>query len=306
MKSSVHGLLVIDKPRGMSSREAVNGVQSWFPAGTRIGHTGTLDPLATGVLVLCLGKATRLAEYVREQTKVYHTRIRLGARSDSADAEGDITPVNVTAVPEESDVRRSLAHFTGRIEQVPPAFSAIKVAGQRAYKLARRGHDPPLKARPVQVDRIDLLAYAYPQLEIQVSCGEGTYIRSLARDIGERLGCGGYVETLRRLKVGSFGVEDALTLDARAEAAWARLLPLGAAFDGPTLTLDDDSIRKLQQGQSIVTPASEAETCAPGERMAVFARDGELAAICAAERDGERSVLLRPLKVIPRSPERIC
>jgi tRNA pseudouridine55 synthase len=298
MKSSVHGLLVIDKPAGMSSRDAVNRAQGWFPAGTRVGHTGTLDPLATGVLVLCLGVATRLAEYVQEQGKVYHTRIRLGARSDSGDAEGIITPVNVTAVPAGEAISRVLAEFTGRIDQVPPAFSAIKVDGRRAYELARRGRDPALKARPVHVERIDLVAYAYPQLEIQVSCGEGTYIRSLARDIGERLGCGGYVEMLRRLRVGDFRVEEAITLDADAATARTKLLPLATAFQGPTLTLDADSMRKLQQGRRVAVPLPTGAPRAPAERMAVLDRGGELAAICAAELSGEL-VLLRPLKVIP-------
>jgi tRNA pseudouridine55 synthase len=301
MKSSVHGLLVIDKPAGISSREAVNRVQGWFPPGTRIGHTGTLDPLATGVLVLCVGVATRLAEYVQEQGKLYHTRIRLGATSDTGDAEGTVTPMTVSALPTEDEVRRVLGEFTGWIDQVPPAFSAVKVGGKRAYELARRGRDPALKPRRVHVERIDLLAYAYPELDLQISCGEGTYIRSLARDIGARLACGGYVEKLRRLSVGRFRVEDALTLDTDAASARARLLPLAAAFAGPAITLDADSIRNLQHGQGIVVPLPEGALHAPDRRTAVLNADGELAAICAAELTGEGSAWLRPLKVIPRT-----
>jgi tRNA pseudouridine55 synthase len=297
MKSSVHGLLVIDKPAGMSSREAVNQAQGWFPRGTRIGHTGTLDPLATGVLVLCVGAATRLAEYVQEQAKVYQTRIQLGARSDSDDAEGTITPADVAILPTQDAVMRVLTEFTGWIEQVPPAFSAIKVAGRRAYELARRGREPDLKSRPVHVEHIDLIDYAYPELGIRVSCGEGTYIRSLARDIGARLGCGGYVKTLRRLSVGAFGIEQALTLDAGAAAARGRLLPLAAAVDGPTLTLADVSIRKLRDGQRVPIPFLGDRPSV--ERLAILDERGELAAVCKVVAAGHLE--LQPIKVIPRA-----
>jgi len=295
MKSSVHGLLVIDKPLGITSRDAVNRAQGWFP-GTRIGHTGTLDPLATGVLVLCLGVATRLAEYVQEQGKVYCTRIRLGARSDSDDAEGVITPVEAEHVPETA-VTHVLEELTGWIEQVPPAFSAVKVAGRRAYALARSGRGPALKARRVLVERIERLEYAYPWLELQVCCGEGTYIRALARDIGARLGCGGYVASLRRLRVGRFGIEDALSLDAPVEAARAKLLPPAAAFDGPALTLDHAHTQKLRQGQRVEIPRDDGRIAA-GERCAVLDELGRLVAICRAEAGGE-ALVLRPVKVVP-------
>jgi len=295
MKSSVHGLLVIDKPLGMTSRDAVNRAQSWFP-GTRIGHTGTLDPLATGVLVLCLGVATRLAEYVQEQGKVYCTRIRLGARSDSDDAEGVITPVEVEQVPETA-VTQVLEGFTGWIEQVPPAFSAIKVGGRRAYTLARTGREPVLKARRVLVERLERLAYAYPWLELQVCCGEGTYIRALARDIGARLGCGGYVASLRRLRVGRFGIEDALSLDATPVAARAKLLPPAAAVDGPVLTLEHAHTQKLRQGQRVGLPHDQGHGAA-GKRVAVLDERGGLVAICRAEA-GRDELVLRPVKVVP-------
>src|SRR5205823_760906 len=148
--SSFDGLLVVDKPTGITSRAAVDRAQRWFPRGTRLGHTGTLDPLATGVLVLCAGIATRLAEYVQHMAKTYRTTVRLGARSDTDDADGTVTPVQVECAPERAAVEESLRGSLGDIEQVPPAFSAAKVTGKRAYDLARRGEEVTLAARHVR------------------------------------------------------------------------------------------------------------------------------------------------------------
>src|ERR1043166_4448316 len=181
-----HGLLVVDKPGGITSRDAVDRAQRWFPKGTRIGHTGTLDPLATGVLVLCIGSATRLTEYVQRMAKTYRAGIVLGARSDTDDADGAITPVSDIRTPAAGEVQAALAAFVGNIAQVPPAFSAAKLGGRRAYDLARRGQDVSLAPRTVTIHGIDLLSYGFPQLEIEVRCGKGTYVRSLARDLGER------------------------------------------------------------------------------------------------------------------------
>src|SRR5262249_45363855 len=160
--------------------------------GTRLGHTGTLDPLATGVLVLCVGSATRLADYVQRMSKTYRSLFRLGARSDTDDADGAVTPVAGAAAPEPAALEACLRQFVGTIEQVPPAYSAAKVTGQRAYDLARRGREVSLQARAVQVHGIEVLRYDYPELEVEVRCGKGTYIRALARDLGARLGCGAY------------------------------------------------------------------------------------------------------------------
>src|SRR5262245_40734947 len=219
------GLLVLDKPHGMTSRAAVDRALRWFPRGTKVGHTGTLDPLATGVLVLCVGAATRLADHVQLMGKTYRSTFRLGARSDTDDADGLVTSVEGGTPPAEDAVRAALAAFVGTIEQVPPAYSAAKVTGRRAYDLARRGGQVELAARPVQVYSIDVRRYDYPELDVEVRCGKGTYVRSLARDLGEKLGCGGLVQALRRTRVGPFRAEDAVALDAGAEAARARLLP---------------------------------------------------------------------------------
>ena len=198
------GLLVIDKPTGMTSRTAVDRASGWFPRKTRIGHTGTLDPLASGVLVLCIGLATRLTEYVQCMSKVYRAGVTFGASSNTDDAEGAVTPTPHVLVPARQDVERALASFVGAIQQVPPAYSAAMVSGRRAYDLARQGKEVSLTPRTVVVHAIDVLGYEYPHLEIEVRCGKGTYIRSLARDLGEELGCGGFIASLRRLAVGCF------------------------------------------------------------------------------------------------------
>src|SRR5262245_1008794 len=289
MASSYHGLLVSDKPGGMTSRAAVDRAQGWFPRGTRIGHTGTLDPLATGVLVLCVGLATRLGEYVQRMEKVYRAGIRLGARSDTDDADGTVTPVDVPTPPDRRRIEEALRVFMGEIDQVPPAYSAAKVTGRRAYALARRGDDVQLTPRKVQVYEIQLLDYDYPVLHVEVRCGKGTYVRSLARDLGERLGCGGLIQTLRRLHVGSFSATDAVSLDADADTARRRLLPLAAAvIELPRITLNASEIGALGRGQSV----SITDACASGE-AAAFDAAGQLVAVVAIE--GGKA---QPLKVL--------
>ena len=222
------GLLVIDKPGGMTSRDVVNRVQRWFPRRTKIGHTGTLDPLATGVLVLCIGRATKLVGRVQVMGKTYQTRLRLGATSDTDDADGTVTPVPGAVAPTEEQIRALLPAFVGRIEQVPPAFSALKVAGVRAYDLARNGKAVALAARPVDVYSVSLVGYGWPFLDLEIDCGKGTYIRSIGRDLGAKLGCGGLVETLRRTRVGPFTAEQGVGIDIPPEQGRARILPMTA------------------------------------------------------------------------------
>ncbi len=288
MPNDVNGLLVLDKPLGITSRAAVDRALKWFPRGTRIGHTGTLDPLATGVLVLCLGAATRLAEYVQCMEKTYVTRLHLGARSSTDDAEGIISSGDETAIPSAAEVAETLPHFVGEVDQIPPAYSAAKIDGRRAYAVARKGHDVTLAARRVQIHSIETVAYEPPFLELEVRCGKGTYIRSLARDIGERLGCGAYVETLRRLRVGSFDVTDSVTLDANASTARARLLPLEAAVSKlPSVRLVDAEVEAMRCGRCV-----KLDVLAHGE-LAVFDTTGTLVGVALADGD-----ILRPMKVL--------
>jgi tRNA pseudouridine55 synthase len=269
------GLLVLDKPGGMTSRDAVDRALRWFPRGTRIGHTGTLDPLATGVLVLCLGAATRLAEYVQRMPKTYRAGLRLGARSDTDDADGTITPVEAAA-PHGTAVEARLADFVGEIEQTPPAYSAAKVGGRRAYQLARGGQAVDLRPRKVQIHGIDVLRYEFPWLDLDVRCGKGTYIRSLARDLGDRLGCGALVQTLRRTHVGPFTVADAMSPDADAPTARARLRPVEEAVaELPRVVLDEADVRILCRGGTVRPEATELRE---GE-AAMFDPAGRLVAI---------------------------
>src|SRR4051812_31792112 len=185
----MNGLLVIDKPGGMTSRDAVNRVQRWFPRKTEIGHTGTLDPLATGVLVVCVGAATRLADYVQAMGKSYASRFRLGATSTTDDADGDVTETPNATAPTRAQIEAALSMFIGSVEQMPPSVSALKVGGRRAHDLARKGKVVPLAARTVRVDAIRVTNYEWPWLDVEVDCGKGTYIRSIARDLGAQLGC---------------------------------------------------------------------------------------------------------------------
>jgi tRNA pseudouridine55 synthase len=261
------GLLVLDKPSGLTSRAAVDRALRWFPRRTKLGHTGTLDPLATGVLVLCIGKATRLVEYVQRMNKAYHSLFTLGARSSTDDADGEITPISAHD-PGLAAIEKGLAGLQGRLEQVPPAFSAAHVEGQRAYDLARRGQDVALTARPVHVYRIEILKYEHPQLEVQVECGKGTYIRSLARDLGAMLGVGAYVSLLRRTRVGPFVPEQATPLEADAP----RVLPTALALaDLPRVDLHETDVPRLRQGQAVPVAAPDAP------EVAVFASDAVVA-----------------------------
>jgi tRNA pseudouridine55 synthase len=295
MKSgAVEGLLVLDKPGGLTSRAAVDRALRWFPRRTRMGHTGTLDPLATGVLVLCLGDATRLTEYVQRMSKTYRTRLRLGARSDTDDADGTVTEATGVTAPEAAAVADAVAAFVGAIEQIPPAYSAAKVTGRRAYDLARQGEEVSLTPRTVDIYGIDILDYAYPHLDLEVRCGKGTYIRALARDLGERLGCGALVETLRRTRVGPFSVEGALTLDASADEARARPLPLAAAVaELPRLVLAEDALRRLRQGQRL--EVSEQPGMTGSTEVAVFDAANRLALVAAYDPTRRE---LRPVKVL--------
>lgn len=248
----MNGLLVIDKPGGMTSREVVNRAQGWFPRKTKLGHTGTLDPLATGVLVVCVGAATRLAEYVQAMGKTYRTRVRLGHRSDTDDADGTVTAVDGAMPPPEAAIRAALPRFVGAILQTPPAYSALKVAGRRAHDLARSGEEVKLAARPVDVSRIDLLAYAWPHLDLEIDCGKGTYVRSIARDLGDTLGVGGLVQTLRRTRVGPFTAEQGVGLDVDPKTIPGQLRPLADAVAGlPKVTLAAAAAVRFRQGQQV-------------------------------------------------------
>jgi tRNA pseudouridine55 synthase len=289
----MNGLLVIDKPGGITSRDVVNRVQRWFPRKTKIGHTGTLDPLATGVLVVCVGAATRLADLVQAMGKTYCSRFRLGATSTTDDADGTITANPSAAAPTREQIDAAIPAFLGNVEQVPPSFSALKVGGARAHELARGGKDVALAARTVRIDAIRVHLYEWPFLDVEIDCGKGTYIRSIARDLGARLGCGGMVETLRRTRIGPFTAKQGLGLDVSPEEAKAKSLPMSAAVTGMArVTLDPQRARKFTNGQLFnvrdVLPPVSIYT-----QLAVFNEEGELIGI-AGMHEGQT---MRPVVV---------
>jgi tRNA pseudouridine55 synthase len=286
-----HGLLLLDKPVGMTSREAVDRAACWFPPRTRIGHTGTLDRLASGLLVICLGHATRLTEYVQRMKKRYSARLTLGARSETDDAEGPITAVENCVPPAAAELEAALAAFIGQVAQVPPGYSAVKLGGERAHVLARKGILSIIEARMVEIDCIEVGDYRYPDLGLEIVCGKGTYIRSLARDLGERLGCGAYVKALRRLRVGPFSVDDALSVDANGNTAILHLRPLEeAVVELPVIRVSNEIAARLRHGQRI-----RHEESIPEAEAAVFGPDSALVAVVRISED----MLLQPNRVIP-------
>lgn len=226
------GFLILDKPIGLSSARALGRAKWLLPKGTKIGHAGTLDPLASGVLVAMVGKCTKLCERVMGQPKRYEATITFGATSATDDAEGPITPVEVTKVPTREQVEATLATFVGTIEQLPPTFSAMKIGGRRACDRTRDGEVVVLKPRQVRIDAIALVDYAWPTLTIVVDCGRGTYVRSIARDVGTAIGVGGYLSALRRTRVGPFDLERSATLEALAERGVDAFLLPASTVDG--------------------------------------------------------------------------
>jgi len=208
-KSALSGLLVVDKPVGWTSMDVVRRVRK--AAGfVKTGHAGSLDPLATGVVVCCVGAATRHVEQIMGMPKVYEARIDLSAFTTTDDRQGERREVDVQTPPTRAQVEAALARFQGDVEQVPPAFSAVHVEGERAYALAREGRAPELKARTVRVEHIEILAYEWPNLVLRVRCGRGFYVRSLARDVGVALGTGGHLADLRRTAVGPYDLPRAV------------------------------------------------------------------------------------------------
>src|SRR5436190_369530 len=209
----MNGILNLNKPAGISSAAAVGKVKRLLPRGVKIGHAGTLDPFATGVLLLLIGKATKLCEKLMDERKQYEATVKLGATTETLDPTSDevVDPKAKVALREK--VEEALQRFIGEIQQRPPVYSALKIGGKAAYARAREGEVVELEARTVRIYGIEILRYEWPMLEIRVDCGRGTYIRSLARDIGEALGTKGYLTQLKRTAVGAFRIEQSVTLE---------------------------------------------------------------------------------------------
>jgi tRNA pseudouridine55 synthase len=279
VNATVKGILNLDKPSGITSRAVVDRVVRLLHR-IKVGHAGTLDPLASGVLIICVGSATRLIEAVQRMTKVYRTVIRLGARSDTLDAEGRVTVVENPSVPSELEVRQAVAGQVGERLQLPPEYSALKIKGQRAYDLARAGRVVDLQPRLVRIDRADLVSYRWPHLELEIACGGGTYIRSIARDLGEALSCGGLVAALVRTRIGPFALDssaDPTTLTSSSLAANLRPA-VDAVPDLPTITLNESQARAIAQGR-VVDATNLALDSLPHGEIALLDAEGRLIAI---------------------------
>lgn len=262
---AVDGILVLDKPMGISSNRALQRVKHLYNAA-KAGHTGSLDPLATGVLPLCLGEATKFSQYLLDADKAYLSTFVLGVVTDTGDAEGRVLEVRDASAITESDVVTALKQFEGEIEQTPSMFSAIKQNGQPLYKLARQGLEVERKPRSIVIEELQLRAFRggdKPEVDIYIECSKGTYVRSLAEDLGRALGCGAFVSALRRTRSGPFSIEDSVTMDTleavigsgELPAVDALLLPADAALGAlPLVSLSESGGFYMRQGQPVMVP----------------------------------------------------
>ena len=273
------GILNINKPSGMTSHDVVRRVRQ-ITRQPRVGHAGTLDPLATGVLILCLGQATRVVEYLMVDDKVYRARICLGISTSTYDAEGEITRRAGTDGISRTQVEQALEAFKGTLEQTPPMYSALKHKGTPLYRLARRGQVIPRQPRKIEIKALEWLEWARPELVIRVHCSKGTYIRSLAHDLGLRLGCGAHLMALAREASGRFRIEDAITLEDLEHAFSSSdgpslLQPFDTALQAfPAVAVDRATERKIGFGQRVKLPeAPQTPLCR------VYAIDGRLLAL---------------------------
>jgi tRNA pseudouridine55 synthase len=292
----MNGIFNIDKPSGMTSHDVVSRVKrlarsidrAQSSARTRVGHAGTLDPLATGVLPIVLGKATRLVEYLADEDKAYRATVMLGANTDTYDREGTVVPVDGAVMPSREEIEQALDRFRGEIDQVPPMHSAIKIGGKKLYDLARQGIEVERQTRHVTITRLDIEAYKPPLLGIFVECSKGTYIRSLAFDLGAALGTGAYLEALQRTRHGPFTIEGATTLEgleaAIEQGTWQEsLYPPDYILAGwPTYTATTEQEREIMQGKPLHLPPPASEKA---ELLAAYRPNGELLAIIYWDKD---------------------
>lgn len=263
----IHGWLILDKPQGMTSTQAVAVIKQLYDA-QKAGHAGTLDPLATGILPIALGEATKTCSFAVEGEKAYRFTVRWGAETNTDDAEGEVTQTSDQR-PTLEDIEAILPRFTGEISQVPPTYSAIKINGERAYDLAREGEQPVLEPRPVLIEELRIVEYPDESTTVfEAVCGKGTYVRALARDMGRALGCYGHVIALRRTQVGPFDEEvavpldelrDASNLDAAMDFLTVKLLPVEAVLDDlQRISLSSADASRVRRGQGVLIRGRDA------------------------------------------------
>jgi tRNA pseudouridine55 synthase len=284
----VLGFLLIDKPAGPTSHDVVAAMRRRF-SERRIGHAGTLDPLATGLLVLAIGPATRLLPHLCLEPKEYLAAVTFGARSETLDAEGEIMAGGALPLNLADSIERALPRFLGRIDQRPPAHSAVKLRGKPLYAYARSGESVPAPTRTVQIEQIELLHVEPPRAELRVVCSGGTYIRSLASDLGEAVGCGAYLAALRRIRAGKFSVEEAVSMESAGPQDV--LSPLEGLRGMPQVRISGTVAEDVRHGRSI-----PREGAGPGGPTALTDSQGSLIAIARPE--GNQ---WRPMRVIPRN-----
>lgn len=297
IKNAVSGILVVDKPVGLTSHDVVDIIRRGINI-RRAGHTGTLDPRASGVLVVLVGPAVRLSEFVSAADKRYQAILRLGGSTDTYDAEGKFTKeskpdaaLNIT----ESQFNEVLQRYVGEIEQTPPAYSAVKVHGRKAYEMAREGEEVDLAPRKIQVYHLEILEWAPPEVVIDVHCSSGTYVRSLANDVGNALGCGAYLVGLRRTKSGRFTLREATPLrklqDAFTAGDWYQyLIPAAEALaEWPAVELSPDAVEEVKHGHRVIAAPDAKAGLVRGVSMA-----GELIAILSLD---ETAMEWQPKKV---------
>jgi tRNA pseudouridine55 synthase len=280
----IDGILILDKPFGISSNQALQRVRKLLRA-RKAGHCGSLDPLATGVLPICLGEATKFSSYLLGADKSYRALCRLGQTTTTGDMEGEVLETAEVRV-DAGQIEEVLPHFIGEMEQIPPMYSALKHQGKRLYQLAREGKQVERQARRIEVFRLELLSFDGESMEIDVSCSKGTYIRTLAEDIGKRLGCGAHLAALRRTRVGAFEESDALTMECLQDSQTQRdrdrierlLLPVTSALaDFPEVVLNASDSLDIQRGKRLGTGVREAPgLCRLSSQEGVFIGLGEV------------------------------
>ena len=260
----VHGWLILDKPSGIGSTPLV-GKTKWALQAQKCGHAGTLDPLATGVLAMALGEATKTVQYVMDGDKSYRFTVRWGTATNTDDSEGEPTETSDER-PTREQIEAAIPQFIGTIQQVPPAYSAIKINGERSYALARKGETPELSARPIRMDDLHLIEQPDADTAIfEMTCGKGGYVRAIGRDLGQSLGCFGHITQLRRTRTGPFTLEDAISLETLEEmrhtpVSGARLISVATGLDGvPALAVTEAQANQLRNGQAVPAAVSGLE-----------------------------------------------
>ena len=305
----MNGVLLLRKSAGMTSHDVVAQVRKIFQT-KKVGHAGTLDPFATGLLVACLGDATRIVQYLTDGEKTYRATMKLGERTDTQDYTGEVVERRDVPPLTEDEVRRMFAQFTGEITQIPPMYSARRVRGQRLYELARAGKEVEREARPVTIYELTFTGMALPYLHFQVVCSKGTYIRTLANDLGEAFGCGAHVTELERIQSGRFLLRDAVSLEELAAMRGDRerlrqsLLPIEAALaEWPAVVLDEAAAGRVVHGAAVALPVEAAEMLRPTANIRVHNQAGMLIALARIERqpDTEEMAsisLIQPFQVL--------